>query len=75
MHVLLLYHLELEAQFYFYFILFIYFWLSWVFVTMPRLSVVMATRGYSLVEVSELLLVEVSELLMVVTFHIEKHGL
>ena len=64
MHVLLLYHLELEAQFYFYFI---YFWLSWVFVTMPRLSVVMATRGYSLVEVSELL--------MVVTFHIEKHGL
>ena len=59
----------------FIFILFIYFWLSWVFVTMPRLSVVMATRGYSLVEVSELLLVEVSELLMVVTFHIEKHGL
>ena len=35
----------------------------------------MATRGYSLVDVSEFLLVEVSELLMVVTFLIEKHGL
>ena len=39
-------------------ILFIYFWLCWVFFTMPRLSLVMATRGYSLAEVSELLLVE-----------------
>ena len=34
----------------------IYFWLCWVFVAAHRLSLVVASRGYSLVEVCRLLI-------------------
>ena len=38
------------------FYLFIYFWLCWVFVAAPGLSLVVVSRGYSLVEMHRLLI-------------------
>ena len=43
-----------------FFYLFIYFWLCWVFVAVCGLSVVGASRGYSLVMVCSLLIVMAS---------------
>ena len=42
------------------FYLFIYFWLCWVFVAAPGLSLVVVSRGYSLVEMHRLLIVVAS---------------
>ena len=41
--------------YYYYFFKFIYFWLCWVFTASHGLSLVVASRGYSLVEVYRLL--------------------
>ena len=45
---------------------FVYFWLQWVFVAVRRLSLVVASRGYSLI---------VHGLLVAVAFLVAEHGL
>ena len=40
--------------------IFIYFWLCWVFVAVHRLSLVAASKGYSVVAVHELLIAKAS---------------
>ena len=50
----------------FFFSLFIYFWLRWVFVAVYGLSLVVASRGYS---------VAVCRLLIVVASLVVEHGL
>ena len=40
---------------YIFFLLFIYFWLSWVFTAVHRLSLIVEGRGYSLIAACRLL--------------------
>ena len=45
---------------FFFFIYLLYFWLCWVFLAVPGLSLIVASGGYSLVAVSGLLTVVTS---------------